>query len=205
TVYLLVIDTASTKIRTLSLHDALPIFKLQPSPRLTDARCAPRGPCCRANGSASALPPAPSPAEAGADAHRLLVAAECAADGQRGAIADRTLVAQRERALAALETDADADAVLGADARSARRHVQHRRAHRALAIDATVLVGETLLELGLVGRETVAPGVEALVGVGIGRAHRLGGGGLELGHVDRIGGLGARRHIGDLAFVARAA
>src|SRR5690606_41309423 len=83
TVYLLVIDTASTKIRTLSLHDALPIFKLQPSPRLTDARCAPRGPCCRANGSASALPPAPSPAEAGADAHRLLVAAECAADGQR--------------------------------------------------------------------------------------------------------------------------
>src|SRR5690606_18977436 len=101
-------------------------LKLQPSPRLTDARCAPRGPCCRANGSASALPPAPSPAEAGADAHRLLVAAECAADGQRGAIADRTLVAQRERALAALETDADADAVLGADARSARRHVQHR-------------------------------------------------------------------------------
>src|SRR5690606_4351990 len=74
-----------------------------------------------------------SPAKAGAHAHRLLVTAERAADGQRRAVADRTLVSQRQRALAALEAEADADPVLGADAGSAGGHVQHRRAHRALA------------------------------------------------------------------------
>src|SRR5690606_16425051 len=84
----------------------------------------------------------PSPAEARAQADRLLVAAERTADRQRGPVAQRTLVADRQRALATLEAHAHANAVLGVDARRAHRHVQHRRAHRALAVDATVLVGE---------------------------------------------------------------
>src|SRR5690606_569928 len=115
-----------------------------------------------------------SPAEARAHAHRLLVAAERTAERDRGAVADRALVAHRQRALPALEADAHPDPVRRADAGGAGGHVEHRRAHRPLAVDAAVLVGEPLLELGLVGGETVAPGVEALVGVGIGIGHRAG-------------------------------
>src|SRR5690606_15968328 len=47
-----------------------------------------------------------SPAKAGTHAHGLFVTAERAADGQRRAVADRTLVAQRQRALPALEAEA---------------------------------------------------------------------------------------------------
>src|SRR3546814_6997539 len=70
------------------------------------------------------------PAEAGAHADRRLVAAERAADGDHRAIADRTLVTDRKRALAALEPDADADAVLRAHAGGTGGHVEHGRAHR---------------------------------------------------------------------------
>src|SRR3546814_10885776 len=91
-----------------------------------------------ADGCSSDLFP-PVPSEAGAHADRRLVTAERAADGDHRAIADRTLVTDRKRALAALETDADADAVLGADAVGTVGHVEHGRAHRTLLVDAAVL------------------------------------------------------------------
>src|SRR5690606_26679076 len=143
-----------------------------------------------------------SPAKAGTHAHGLFVTAKRAADGQRRAVADRTLVAQRQRALPALEAEADADPVLGTDARGAGRHVQHRRPHCALAVDTAVLVGEAPFELALVGREAVAPGVEALVGVGVRGRNRFGCSRLELGDVHRVGRLGAGGDVGDLALVA---
>src|SRR3546814_351088 len=87
------------------------------------------------------------PAEAGAHADRRLVAAERAADGDHRAIADRTLVTDRKRALAALEADADADAVLRADAGGTGGHVEHGRAHRTLLVDAAVLLGQAV-EIG---------------------------------------------------------
>src|SRR5690554_6425255 len=110
---------------------------------------APRGNPVFRGGGRGARRRSGSPAEASAQAHRLLVAAEGTADGHRGALADRALVAHRQGALPALEADAHAEAVLGADARGAGGHVAHRRAHRALAVDAAVLVGEAPLQFGL--------------------------------------------------------
>src|SRR5690606_5219259 len=179
------------------------LLALERPPRETDAPWRPaETPIPRLRAACAPVAACASPAEAGAHANRLLVAAERTTERDRGAVADRALVAHRQRAFAALEAYADAHPVRGADARSAGGHVQHRRPHRALAVDAAVLVGEPLLELGLVGREAVAPGVEALVGVGVRVAHRAGRGGFELGHVHRVGSLGARGHVRDLALVA---
>src|SRR3546814_16244220 len=89
------------------------------------------------------------PAEAGAHADRRLVAAERAADGDHRAIADRTLVTDRKRALAALEADAAADAVLRADAGGTGGNVEHGRAHRTLFVDAAVLLGQAAVDPAL--------------------------------------------------------
>src|SRR3546814_9331846 len=75
--------------------------------------------CCGLQAGRIRFPPLPS--EAGAHADRRLVTAERAADGDHRAIADRTLVADRKRAFAALVTDADPPATLGA--------VTHRPGH----------------------------------------------------------------------------
>src|SRR5690606_9528068 len=121
------------------------------------------------------------PAEARAQADRRLVAAERTADRDHRAIADRTLVADRKRALAVLEAHAHAHPVLGAHAGRAGGHVEHRRAHRALLVDAAVLLAEALAHLALVGRELVVPGRELRVGVGVGRRQRLGRGAVDVG------------------------
>src|SRR5690606_19241503 len=76
------------------------LLALGRSARETDAPWRPARTPIRRRRDAAAPAAAPaSPAEAGAHAHRLLVAAEGAADGHRGAVADRALVAQRQRAL----------------------------------------------------------------------------------------------------------
>src|SRR3546814_5489799 len=85
-----------------------------------------RNVCCGLQAGRTRFPPLPS--EAGAHADRRLVTAERAADGDHRAIADRTLVADRKRAFAALVTDADAHAILGADTGGAGGHVEHGRA-----------------------------------------------------------------------------
>src|SRR3546814_4278771 len=93
----------------------------------------------------------------GAHADRRLVTAERAADGDHRAIADRTLVADRKRVFAALVTDADAHAILGADTGGAGGHVEHGRAHRALLVDAAVLLGQAVVDLALECGERVVP------------------------------------------------
>src|SRR3546814_18089479 len=98
------------------------------------------------------------PAEAGAHADRRLVTAERAADGDHRAIADRTLVTDRKRALAALETDAAADAVPGADAGGPGGHVEHGRAPRPLLVEAAVLPGQAGVAPSLAPRARFRPG-----------------------------------------------
>src|SRR5690606_15227358 len=79
--------------------------------------------------------------EAEADAGRALAAAERAADRERATLADLPAVADRKRRLAALPAGADRDAAArAARARGVDRHVEHRTGHRALAVDAAVLV-----------------------------------------------------------------
>src|SRR5207342_719508 len=128
------------------------------------------------------------PTEAGADADRAVVATDRATHGERGAIADRTLVADRQRGLAVLGADADADAVLRAHAGGAGGHVEHRRAHRALAVDALVLFAEALFDIAAQLQEVVVPRGEAGIGVGVGGAQRLRGGGVGVGARRRQGG-----------------
>src|SRR5690606_41354977 len=77
------------------------------------------------------------------------------------------------------------------DAGRAGGHVEHRRSHRALLVDAAVLLAEALAHLALVGRELVVPGRELRVGVGVGRRQRLGRGGVDVGLGRRIDGGGA--------------
>src|SRR5690554_1013376 len=72
--------------------------------------------------------------DAEADAAGLLAAAEGAANRERAALADAPPVADRQRFLAALEPGAHRDAPARAlRAGGVDRHVEHRRAHRALA------------------------------------------------------------------------
>src|SRR3546814_543745 len=167
--------------------------------------------CCGLQAGRIRFPPLPS--EAGAHADRRLVTAERAADGDHRAIADRTLVADRKRAFAALVTDADAHAILGADTGGAGGHVEHGRAHRALLVDAAVLLGPAVVDLALEWGERVVQCRELGIGVGVGRRQGLRGGGVgvglgvgdtgvELALVHRIGGRDAVGHVGDLAFVA---
>src|SRR5690606_24174416 len=120
------------------------------------------------------------PAEAGAEADRGLVAAERTADGDHRAIADRTLVTDGKRALAALEADTDADAVLRADARGAGGHVEHGRAHRPLLVDAAILLGEAMVDLALERAEGVVPCRELGVRIGVGLRQRLRGGRIDI-------------------------
>src|SRR5690606_10264203 len=101
-------------------------IKVLPRP---NRRLRPASPCRRTQACAFA-----SPSKARADTDRFLVAAEGTAEGDRCPLAERALVSDRQCALAALEPDADADPVLGADAGGAGRHVQHCRAHRPLAV-----------------------------------------------------------------------
>src|SRR5690606_33138272 len=113
------------------------------------------------------------------------------------------LVPDRERALSTLETDADADAVLGADAGGAGGHVEHGRAHRALLVDATVLLGEAVVDLALEGGERVVPCRELGVGVGVGLRQGLGRGGVDIGlRVGVHGGRAAAAVRGDLLVAA---
>src|SRR5690606_35171923 len=136
------------------------------------------------------------PAETGTQADRGLVAAERTTDGDHRAIADRTLVTDRKRALAVLEADAHADAVLRADASGAGGHVEHGRTHRALLVDAAVLLGEAMVDLALERGERVVPCRELRVRVGVGRRQRLRGG--------RVGvGLGLGDAAVELALVHR--
>src|SRR5690606_19088068 len=128
------------------------------------------------------------PAETCAQADRRFVTTERTTDGDHRAIADRTLVTDRKRAFAVLEADADAHAVLRADARGTGRHVEHGRAHRALLVDAAVLLAETLAHLALVGGELVVPGGELGIGVGVGVRQGL-----------RCRGVGVGLGIGDAA------
>src|SRR5262249_54106378 len=122
-------------------------------------------------------------------------------DGDRGAITDRALVAQRHRRLAALETDADADPVLGTDAGGTGGHVEHRGAHRTLAINATVHVAQASIHFTLEHVEAVGYGLHAAVGIAVGG----GDAAIQLALVDRIGGRGTGCNVGDLALVALAA
>src|SRR5690554_1676011 len=122
-----------------------------------------------------------SPSEAGTNTHRLLVTAERTTDGDGGALADCTLVTNGQRAFSPLESNADADPVLGADASGTCRHVQHRRAHRALAVQAPVDVVEPALHVTAERLEVVVPCGELLVGVGVGGAQGLRGRGVGVG------------------------
>ncbi|MGO4778040.1 beta-ketoacyl synthase N-terminal-like domain-containing protein, partial [Lysobacter sp. 2RAB21] len=104
-----------------------------------------------------------------------------------------------------VETGADGDAVLRAQARGAGRHLHHRRGHRAHLVDALVLLGEapvhvvaqTVHRFGRRGQHLR----DARIGVGVGAAQRLRIAGLDLAHVRRIGRGGA---VGDVGH-ARAA
>src|SRR5690606_21317015 len=111
--------------------------------------------------------------------------------------ADALAVADRQAAFAALETGADGDAAAFAlGAGGVDRHVQHRRAHRAHAVDAAVLlvqaavdVVEAVLERGDATFEFVGIEADQLldrdVGVLVGLVERIGVAG---GHVvaDRV-------------------
>src|SRR3546814_3738217 len=87
------------------------------------------------------------------------------------------------------------------------------RSHRALLVDAAVLLGQAVGDLALECGERVVPCRELGIGVGVGRRQGLRGGGVgvglgvgdtgvELALVHRIGGRDAVDHVGDLAFVA---
>src|SRR5690348_4403175 len=102
------------------------------------------------------------PAEARADA--LVAAAERTAEAERATLADLLAVADRHRRLAALPADAGADAALRAAAvRGVDRHVHHRGVHRALAIDALVLVVQAVVHAVAEIGELVAERLDALV------------------------------------------
>src|SRR5690606_32539315 len=67
---------------------------------------------------------------------------------ERGTLADAPAVADRERPLAAVEAGADRDATARAAAvGGVDGHVEHGRAHRALAVDAAVLPVQASVEV----------------------------------------------------------
>src|SRR5690606_11990668 len=154
-------------------------------------------------------------------ADRTVAAAERAAERERRA-PDALAVADRQSAFAALEAGADGDAAAFAlGAGGIDRHVQHRRAHRAHAVDAAVLLvqaavdvveavlerGDTTFEFaGIEADQLLARGVGVFVGlvqcVGVAGGHvvpdrvfaAVGVGG---GIVQRVGVAGAGDLRGD--------
>src|SRR5690606_36364549 len=87
--------------------------------------------------------------DAETDAAGTLAAAERPAQRERGTLADAPAVADRERPLAAVEAGADRDASARAAAvGGVDGHVEHGRAHRALAVDAAVLPVQASVEVG---------------------------------------------------------
>src|SRR5690606_3359207 len=86
--------------------------------------------------------------DAEADAGRLLAAAEGAADAEGRGLADAAAVTDRQRRLAALPARAHRDAAARAlGAGGIDRHVEHGAGHRALAVDATVLVVQAAVDV----------------------------------------------------------
>src|SRR4249919_4374433 len=107
-------------------------------------------------------------------AHARLAAAERAAETEGRALADLLGITNRHRSLAALPADTGAEAATRAAAvGGVDRHVQHRRAHRTLAIDALVLFrqpqADVVVELG----ELVVERLHVAVGVAVGARQRL--------------------------------
>src|SRR3546814_4833057 len=149
-------DVCSSELCSCSSLEALPHLDCCHGSWFTPASVCQtwRNVCCGLQAGRIRFPPLPS--EAGAHADRRLVTAERAADGDHRAIADRTLVTDRKRALAALETDADAEAVLGADAGGTGGQVEHGRAHRTLLVDAAVLLGQAVVDLARSGWDRTA-------------------------------------------------
>src|SRR5690606_27084635 len=152
-------------------------------------------------------------------ADRTVSAAEGAAERERRT-PDALAVADRQAAFAALEAGADGDATAFAlGAGGVDRHVEHRRAHRAHAVDAAVLLvqaavdvveavlecGDTAFELaGIEADQLLDRDIGVLVGlvegVGVAGGHvvadrvfaavGVGGGLVERVRVTRTGDLG---------------
>src|SRR5690606_39075523 len=120
-------------------------------------------------------------------------------EGERGAFANTLAVAYRERTFAALEAGADRDpAARPLAAGGIDRHVQHRRAHRALAVDAALLAVDAPVDVVEAVLERVQASVDgARVESGQGRDPGVGvavGGGQ--------GGRVARLHVAAQGVVA---
>ena len=105
---------------------------------------------------------------------------------ERGYLADRMLVAGRQRAVSVLVTGTERHAIGLVDSRCARGRDRHRRLHRTAAVDAGLHLVEAM-------RHDDAEVVQSLV-------ERI-----ELPHVDGVGARAASRDMGDLAFASGAA
>src|SRR5690606_33558421 len=146
--------------------------------------------------------------DAEAHAGGAFAAAEGAAKRERGAVADALAVADRQRALAALEAGAHRDAPARAlAAGGVDRHVQHRRAHRALAVDALVLAMHApvdVLEAVVEGIQSAVDGARVEsgqrrdlgVGVAVGRSQGAGVAGAGVVARGVEGGFVAGRDLG---------